>query len=268
MAIANFVPELWSQQLIVNFRKNFILDAFTNRMYEGEVQAFGDTVKIQTPVTIPVAARSGNVTYTTPTSTTQSLLIDQDFEWAFAVEDLEKVQSNIDLLATFTAEGANSMSDKVDADIGGLYTAGTAGTVAVALATDNVYEKIVDAGKNLDDGNVPTEGRVLAVSPAVKASLLKNANFIHATTAGDSVLRSGMIGAIAGFTVFVSNNLTLATQRKCLYGHPSAITWAGQLASAEALRDKDTWNDYIRARMVWGRKVVRPTALGILDVTE
>ena len=268
MSLANFVPTMWDTSLLVNFRKGFVLDAITNRNYEGEVQNKGNTVKIQTPVTIPVAARSGSITYTSPTSTTQSLVIDQDYEWAFSTDDLEQYQANVDLLDTYVAEGVNSMLDQIDSDIAGLYTDGTAGSVSVTLASDNVYEKIVDAGKNLDDNNVPSSGRVLFVSPAVKAKLLKTANFIHATNLGDSVIRTGQIGEIAGFSVFMSNNLTLATTRKCLYGHPAAITWAGTLRKFEALRDKDDWDDYVRARVVWGRKVVRPTALGILDVTE
>lgn len=268
MAISNFVPEYWSTQLIIDFEANRVLNAITNRNWEGEIQGSGDTVRIQTPVAIPVAARAGNVTYTTPTSITQSLVIDQDYEWAFLLEDLEKIQSNVDLTRIYTSEGGKSMAQRVDQDIAGLYVDAAAGTIPVTLASDNVYEKIVDAGKVLDDGNVPSDGRVLFVSSAFKAALLKHANFIHATTAGDNVLRNGMIGQIAGFDVFMSNNLTLATTRKCLFGHPSAITWAGQMAGTEALRDKDTWHDYIRSRLVWGRKVVRPTALGVLDVTE
>ena len=266
MAIDNFIPEIWSTELLVTFRKNFVFSGLTNRNWEGDVM--GNQVKIQTPATVPVVARSGSITYTTPTSTTQNLDIDQDFEWAFEVEDLEEVQSNINLLSTYTAEGANSMADKLDQDVAGLYVDGTAPSVSLTLASDDVYQKIVDCAVNLDLANVPTNGRWLVVSPAVKGALLKNTNFIHATPTGDQRIRSGEIGNIAGFNVYVSNNLTLATQRKCMYSHISAITWAGQLSRFEALRDKDTWYDYVRARMVWGRKVVRPTALGLLDTTE
>lgn len=268
MAIANFVPELWSSSLLTAFRKDFVFSPLVNRNYEGEVANQGDTVKIQTPVTIPVAARSGSITYTTPTSTTQSLLIDQDYEWAFQVEDLEKVQSNVNLITTYVEEGSISMADQIDGDIASLYTAGTAGDVAITLASGDMYDAVVDAGKNLNENNVPTTGRWLVVSPAGYASLLKNDKFIHATAQGDSVIRNASIGMVGGFSVYMSNNTVLATTQKYMYGHTSAITWAGQLQNFEALRDKDNWNDHVRARMVWGRKVVRPTALGTISATE
>lgn len=272
MAIANFIPELWSANLLTAFRKDFVFSGLVNRNYEGEVRDKGDTVKVLTPVTIPVAARSGAITYTTPTSTTQSIVIDQDYEWAFQVGDLESVQSNVNLISTYTEEGSISMADAVDSDIAGLYTAGTAGNIAINLTTATAadfYDAIIDAGKNLNANNVPSTGRWIVISPVGYAALLKNdSKFVQATASGDSVLRNAAIGMVGGFNVFMSNNLVDATGLKYMYGHTSAITWAGQMTRFEALRDVDNWNDHVRSRLVWGRKVVRSVALGTITATE
>lgn len=269
MSIANFIPELWSADLLVTFRKAHVSGSVVNRNWEGEITALGDTVRIQTPAAVTTGAYSGTVTYATPTSTTQSLLIDQDIYWAIELDDLEQVQSNVNLRQAYTEQGAYSMADSVDTNIFALYTGGTAGDVAITLASDDFYAKVVDAGKNLDTNNVPRDGnRFLVISPAGYAAALKNSNFIHATTDGDRTLMTGEIGQISGFRVFMSNNLTLATTRKYVYGHTSAITFAGQLLTTEAIRRDASFKDGIRSRMVYGRKVVRAGALGTLSATE
>lgn len=268
MAIDNFIPEIWSTNLLVNFRKDFVFSSLVNRDYEGEVSEFGDIVKVQTPNSIPVAVTSEPIFYSTPTSATQNVVIDQDYTYAFRVNDLDRVQANVNLTNPFITEGANSMADRVDSDIASLYVDGTAGDIAFTLASDDLYDALVDAGKNLSENNVPTNGRWAVVSAAGYASLLKNDKFIHATQQGDSVIRNASIGRCAGFDIYMSNNTQLATTQKYMYGHPSAITWAGQLMRAEANRDKDAWGDYFRNRLVWGRKVVRPPALGTISATE
>ena len=56
---------------------------------------------------------------------------------------------------------------------------------------------------------------------------------------------------------------------KCLYGTNDAITFGMNLTPmVEALRDKDTTDDYIRAEQNYGRLVLEPYALGTLSTTE
>lgn len=57
--------------------------------------------------------------------------------------------------------------------------------------------------------------------------------------------------------------------RKAMFGTNDAITFAMNLyPRVEALRDKDTTDDYIRAEQNYGSLVVEPYALGTFTVTE
>lgn len=48
MAIAHFIPTLWSARLLYNLRKSLVFGqaGVINRDWEGEIQQKGDTVKI------------------------------------------------------------------------------------------------------------------------------------------------------------------------------------------------------------------------------
>jgi len=269
MAIDNFIPELWSTQLLVAFRKAHVFNSLVNRNYEGEIQNAGDTVRITTPAAITVGDYSGTVTYQTPTSAQQSLLIDQDKYWAFELDDAAQVQANVSLMQAYMQEAAYALADNVDQNIGALYaqTGLTDIALTIGTAADN-YPAYVTAGRYLDEANVPRTGRWVVISPAGYAALLKTTEFTHATTAADSVIRTGEVGQIAGFSVYVSNNLTLATTRKYMYGTNAAITFAAQVVKTEATRRDTAFKDAVRGRFVFGRKVVRPSALGVISATE
>jgi hypothetical protein len=269
MAVSNFIPEIWSTALLVAFRKAHKFGPLVNRNYEGEIRAAGDTVKITTPAAITVGAYSGTVSYETPTSTQQSLLIDQDIYWGFTLDDAEQVQANVNLVQAYMQEAAYALADSVDTNIANLYTAAGAGNLTIDLTgTHDFYETAVDAGRNLDLQNVPREGRWMVISPRGYAALLKNTKFSQASALGDAVVQSGAVGMVAGFSVYVSNNLVESTTRRYMYGTNQAITFATQLIKTEALRSTTGFDDLVRGRMVFGRRVVRTAALGTIQATE
>jgi hypothetical protein len=266
MSVNNFIPELWSTQLITAFRKNHVFRSLVNRNWEGEIRNAGDTVRITTPAAITVGAYSGTVSYQTPTSAQQSLVIDKDRYWAFQLDDVDQAQANVSLMQAYMTEAAYSLADDVDADLASLYAQAGLPSISLDLGTDDFYDKMVEAGKQLDEANVPRGGRWVVMTPKGYADLLKNDAFIHATPTADSLIRTGELGSVSGFGVFVSNNLvnTTAATYAYMYGTNAAITLAEQVISSEALRGATAFADQVRGRFVYGRKVVRPFALGVI----
>lgn len=271
MSIDNFKNTVWSARLALAFRKQFVFGNLTNSDWQGEITGSGGSVKITTPSPISVGNTASTITYEDVLSTQQTLTIDQDKTWGFNVEDLDAVQAmGPEKIDTYMTEAAQSLSDTVDQHIAGLYTETGLADITLDLGTDDFYVKLALAGQQLDEKNVPSAGRWVVVTPKGHANLIQNSNFIHATVGGDQVLRTGQIGSIAGFTVLKSNNVVNSSSNtfKYLYGTNSAITFADQLMRTEALRDKDTWKDYVRGRYVYGTKVVRPFALGVITSDE
>jgi hypothetical protein len=269
VSINNFIPTVWSARLQAQFDKAFIFRNLVNGNWEGEIRNAGDSVKITTPGNITVNDYSGTVTYETPQSTQQTLLIDQDKYWAFGVDDADRIQANVNLVDVYTRRAAVALADKVDQNIASLYTDTGATTVALDISANStaVRGALVDANKELDNNSVPRSGRWLVVSPTVLAGIMKSTDYTAASELGDELKVRGTVGMLEGFSIFVSRNVQISTQHKCLFGTTDAITFAEQLINTEAVRRDAAFEDGIRGRMVFGRKVVQPEALGLLNVT-
>lgn len=278
MSVQNFIPELWEQQLLTNFRKNLVFGNVVNRDYEGTIRNAGDTVHITTPSAISVNAYSGSVSYETPASTQQALLIDQKRYWAFQLEDVDQAQANVSTMQAYMAEAAVALADDVDKHLASQYvsagsTENTAQKINATSSPASMYTLAVKAGQNLDEKNVPRGGRWMVVSPAGYAAMLRDAAFVHATAVADQLIRTGEVGSISGFTVYVSNNLVdssagARTSVWFMYGSTAAITVADQLVKTEAMRLEDAFADGVRGLLLYGVKVVRPAALGAIKVDE
>ena len=52
----NFAPEIFSQKVLKFFRRASVVEDITNTDYAGEIENFGDTVKIIKEPTVTVAA--------------------------------------------------------------------------------------------------------------------------------------------------------------------------------------------------------------------
>src|SRR3954468_14490628 len=97
MAIANFVPEIWSAELLVALEKALVYAApgVVNRDYEGEISNAGDTVHITglTDPTIGDYTPHTDILIEDVDDTTLSLIVDQSKYFAFEVNDVEKRQA-------------------------------------------------------------------------------------------------------------------------------------------------------------------------------
>lgn len=275
--LTTFIPQVWATRLNVSLRKNLVLANIVNQNYQGQVRP-GGTVKIQRPGSIAVAdydPTTTTVTYATPNASTLSLIINVRKYWAFQIDDLDADLSNVNLINAYTEEASYSLRDEVDQSIAAEYAnAGlTDITLDVSSGTPDYYGALVTAGKQLDEANVPSEGRWHVTSAAGYAALLEDSKFTSATAAGDQVVRSGAVGMAAGFNIYKSNNLEVVAgtpdYRKTLYGTVAAISHARALTGQpEAFRLEGKMATGIRGELAWGNKTIEPNALGTLSLQE
>jgi hypothetical protein len=270
MSVENFKAIVWSARLALAFRKRFVFGSVTNRDWQGDINGSGGSVKITTPSPISVGNTASTIVYEEITSTQQTLTISEDKTWGFTVEDLDAVQAmGPDKIDTYMTEAAQALADEVDQYLAGLYTESGLTNIDLDVGADDFYDALVLAGQRLSEKNVPKEGRWVIVTPKGHADLQKNDSFIHATQSGDDVIANGRVGRAAGFTIYESNNVANSGDDYFyVYGTNAAITFADQLVKTEALRDVDTWKDYVRGRYVYGAKVVRPFSLGVITADE
>jgi len=266
----DFIPEIWSTSILDNLKTRLVLPSIVDLRWQGDIANVGDTVKIQGPTALSASAYthgSTTVSYSDPSSTTRSLVIDQDYYVSFGVDDLDEIQSNVDLLNLYTAEAAFALAKQVDTSIASEYTNAGLSAVTVTIGSTDVYDAVIDARTNLEEAD--NSGRYfVVVDPAMYGAMLKNDTFVSAEADGAQVRRTGQVGAIAGMDVYVSNNLTTASATTYgLYGSYTAIAHARQLiGQPEAIRLESSFATGIRARLAWGNKVVDSNRLGTFEI--
>lgn len=284
----NFIPEVWSSKLIVNFYDATVLTAISNTDYEGEIKSHGDKVQIRTTpeLTIRSYQKGMNLQVERPDKPKITLNIDQGEYFAAVEDDVDKVQSDINLLDAWSKDASEKMKIKIDQnvltgilpDISASNMGATAGRISqninlgatgtpVQVTKTNVLDYLVDIGTVLDEANAPESGR-WAVIPAWMAGLIKKSDLKDASLTGDSqsVLRNGRLGMIDRLTLYTSHNLNKVTDGSyqafsVLAGHKMGLTFASQMTNMESIRAESTFGSIIRGLQVYGYKVVKPEAL-------
>lgn len=275
MAITTFIPELWTARLMYALEKSHVATNLVNRDYEGQITNQGDTVHINTIGAITVSNYTRNTDMTAPetlTTTDQTLVIDQAKAFNFQVDDVDKAQAAGDLVDTAMGRAGYALADVADAYLLGIIAAGAdtnnvIGTKAapIDLTSSNIYENIVKLRTLMDKANVPTTGRSIVIPPEAYALLLMDERFVKASDGGtaNSVLLNGEVGRVAGFQVFMSNNVVTAadggagseTYYQITAQVPSATTYAEQIVKTEAYRMEKRFADGVKGLHVYGAKV-------------
>jgi len=266
-----FIPEVFSKLLQAKFYSSSVLPAISNTDYEGEISGQGDKVHIRTVPAVSIADYTGTVSYADLTTSTVELLIDQAKSYAFKIDDVLSAQGDIDMLAEASKDAAEQMRIAVETDVlANVVTGATTIGAQTTITSSNILASILDIAKELDELNIPEEGRFIVLPPSM-ISLLKQSELRQAYLTGDatSPLRNGQVGTVDRFKVFQSNLLytpstgTDATYTHVLAGHPKAITFASQFTNTETVRLESTFGDGVRGLKVYGRKVVTPDCLAV-----
>lgn len=275
---STFIPEIWSKKLNQMLEKNCVMMQCVNRNWEGEISQQGDTVKIITPADVTVSTlTSDNITYTSLAPKSQDLVIDQKKFFAFKIDDVAKVQSNMDIMEAHLVNAKKAIEEVQDSYLLAMHTdvteSNTVGSESSPITLDKstIYEHFVKLSLALKNSDAVHTGvrPWVVINPNIESYLLQSPEFIKAYNVADETLRDGAIGRIAGMDVLVSTNLTdIDNKYYVLAGTNDAITFASQLAKIESLRDKDSFSDLVRGLYLYGAKTVQPKALAKMIVSS
>ena len=318
---AAFNPLLWSKKLNAKYYADNQLVEVVNTNWEGELKAQGDSVRIRTAPTMSVSdyVIGSNLSYQVPTPVFQDMVIDKGKSFAFQVNDVLAAQADIDLMNMFMDDASKQLKLAITDEVyfsQFIATAGTGATAAtfgaatgnsgsaagvksgaLTLGTDlvpidtatasNLLTLILQLGAALDEQNAPEDGRVLLMTPYDRQVLMQS-NLAQAYFTGDttSIVRTGNVGTIDRFKVYVSNLLPRGTtgkswvassadpatgvaytnaiaRRPVIALHKDAISFANQVNKTEQVRNPNDFGDFVRGLSIYGRKVVKSEALAI-----
>lgn len=278
MAIAQFIPEVWSGAILANLRDILIYAGLANRNYEGAISASGDTVHI-TSFVDPVVrdyVKNTDISWDLLTDATRALVVDQADYFAFTVDDVDRRQSLPGFVDDTTQGAAYNLNAAADEYVANLMVTATnatsqdLGAQTWDISDNTAYGFLIAMRTKLNRNNIPMQGRWVVVPPEAYAALLQDPRFVNASASGTTeALREGFVGRIAGFDVFESNVVPTPTAGvyHVLAGHSMSTTFADQINETEALRLQNQFGDGIRGLHLYGAKVIRPEALVLASVT-
>jgi N4-gp56 family major capsid protein len=225
---ANFIPEIWSKEVIKAAEANLVLANLVWR-FDSDVKSAGDTVHVPNLSDFTAQDKVAGVS-TSPQANTESkvdISIDTHKEITFLLEDIVKIQSSYDLMSKFTGKAGYGIAKAVDSAIAALATGftQTTGTYATAITTDAVLGAI----EYLDLADAPQSDRFFAFRPDVKRDLLDIDRYVSVDFVAQPGVKTGMIGELYGVPTFMSTNMyKTASNTSNIMAHKDAIALAMQ----------------------------------------
>ncbi len=201
-----FLGEIWSKYATIAREANLVFGKLVNRQFEPELQK-GQIIRIGNISNLSAFSKSANtaITYETVTETESTITVNQHYYAAFAVEDIIKKQSMQNLLERYSGKLGYALALQEDDTLARLVDSfsQTVGTLATALSDDNLLR----ADQYLNDANAPQSERYIVIAPAEKANFLKMEKVVNNMYGGTSSVKTGAIGELYGYQVFVSSNV-------------------------------------------------------------
>ena len=116
---SKFIPEIWSGKLLVKFYDATVLPQISNTDYEGEIKNQGDKVYIRTrgSVTIKKYYKGMKIDYERIESPAIEMVIDQGNYWYYGIDDVDKYQSDIELMDQWAEDATEQEKIVIDTEV-------------------------------------------------------------------------------------------------------------------------------------------------------
>ena len=273
MAITNFIPTIWSENLYSQLDKKYIAAKHCNRDFDGEISEKGSVVNIVGVGEIDVFDYTSDTDMSDPqvlSDTLRALTIDQAKAFNFQIDDIDRAQCTPKLMNEAMKVAASALANAADRHIFSLYSDASTTITEASASVENIIDHIIKARTVLFSNNVSDASDiVIEVSPAVAALILKAK--IELSTDNTDALENGCIGSIGGCKIFVSNNIQTEEKsgvnyHKCIARTKRAIAYAEQLSEIVAYRPEKRFADAVKGLHLYGAKVVYPNEMVVLDM--
>lgn len=268
MSFRNFIPTVWSAQMLRSLKNDNVAARLSDARYRSDAK-YGEEIKINGVGKVAIRDYEKGAPLARDGWEDQSTLIkiDQQKYFNFGVDDIDKRQAQGDLMAALREEANLALAEAADSYIYGFYR--EAGTVITQpqLTSGNVMSTITSAIKALYRNNVPKNASLsLEVSPDFLEKMLL-ADILYGNPNEDT-MKNGFVGRVGKWLnihVYMTNNLAQEDGKDCcLLRTKRAIAYVENMSQVEAYRPEDSFEDALKGLHVYGAKVVRPDELAVI----
>ena len=262
-----FSPDIWSKQVLRATESNLVIARSVNRGFEDDASV-GKTVKVASIGNLAARAKAENtaITYETVAETATTITLNIWSYAAVGVEDIVKVQSNVDVQSEYQRKLGYALAKDIDTKLATDFAgfSQSVGTLGTAVSDANVLAAI----KLLDDADVPQDDRYFIMTPAEKVAKLaldRWSNALYIGT-GQYPTRSGMLGDMYGLNLAVTTNLVkpAGSQANNAIFHRDALALVVQRTpKTHVFYDIDFFTWKLASEVIYGHQEMRDN-FGIL----
>lgn len=206
-----FIPELWVNDIIRYRMEDLVMSRYVKTIpFQGRA---GDLIRMPRISRLGVRPKvlKSPVEYQSITENEWQMTVNRYVESSFMIEDILEVQASVNLRREYTREVSTALARDIDYRILAQRAAIIGADATSHIVSTNPIAKsdILAAIEILSRRRVNTNGASLIVSPAHYASLLNIEEFINADYVNGRPVQNGVIGALYGLPVIVTNNMTI-----------------------------------------------------------
>lgn len=285
MSIKNFIPTIWSTKILQHMRDNLVYAGLVNRDYEGEITRRGSSVEVSMPGEVTIkdmpSRTHGDTKAIREIDAPEgmevqkvTLLIDQEKYFNFGVDDVDKVQMNLDLMNSYTESASYGFQSTIEKHVAEIMAKEAKLVLGsdqqpVALTSENIYKELIKMKVGLDKANVPPVGRFVVLPPEAEGLLLEDNKFVYVgTSSSEDSLKNGKVFRACGFDIAISNNVPVSENKyKIIATYKGSTTFAQQLLETKAYSPEKGFGDALKGLVVFGAKVVRPGKIVCMTAT-
>ena len=267
----------------------------------------GDTIHIPKPSRGSASAKAANteVTLIAATESEVQVAINKHFEYSRLIEDIVDVQAQPSLRSFYTEDAGYALATQLDSDIGLLaktfgddngagsdfvhsnsfYIDAANGLAAYAVDTVAATDLFTDlafreAVQQLDDNDVPMDGRFLVIPPSVRTTIMGIDRYQSSDFVDNRGVVNGQIGSLYGVDIYVSNNLPVVETAGdnsasavdtigAIMAQKDAMVLAEQIGVRTQTQYKQEYlGDLMTADTLYGVKTVRPESGLVISVPK
>ena len=288
-----FVPEIWSDEIVASYKKNLVLANLVMKMnFRGKK---GDLIHIPAPTrgNANLKVATDAVTLIAASNSEVQVAINRHYEYSRLIEDIAEAQALNSMRQFYTSDAGYALARAVDTDLvqlGRAFNGATVGTddYATSAATTKAFvgadgttaynssssnaSALTDVAirrtiQRLDDNDTPMDNRFFLIPPSSRNTLMGLARYTEQAFVGNGdAIRNGEIGNLYGIPVFTSSNADTGagnstTDRICLMGHKDAMVLVEQLAVRSQTQYKQEYlGTLFTADTLYGVKAMRAAA--------
>ena len=257
-----FVPEMFAQEALMHTMSHLVVaNAFTHKYQKNLRKGYKVSIPVMTEISSTEVTPGTAPTAQDASTTAVSITVDQWYETTVDASPLAEIEDHADYLNTAAKSAAYSIDKKIDTSVGALFPSLASSVVYGSdgqAFTDDIFRGLVE---DLDELDIPDDGRFLIGDASTKADMLDIEKFIQRDYVNGSPVTNGVFGELYGAKFMWTNNLTAATTGNYgVYSHPDAIGVAVQKGPNVKYWDKGwQFEHVIIVDAAWGCAEIRDT---------